>query len=106
MSKRFLSREEFSVGEIVILYSRENILKGGGEKFYCKRLSEHPNGLGGNMNPNICRFHGWRGTTNDIEVYAYGVREVQECSDSGREDQSGWPLYWIKVSEDLHPDWD
>lgn len=35
------------------------------------------NGVGGNSNPNIKRFHGWRGTTNDIATYAYGVRKCE-----------------------------
>jgi hypothetical protein len=32
------------------------------------------NGMPGNMNRNICRFHGWRGTSDDWSVTAIGVR--------------------------------
>ena len=31
-------------------------------------------GYPGNSDNTIKRFHGWRGTTNDIAVYAHGVR--------------------------------
>lgn len=34
-------------------------------------------GFGGNMNPEICKFHGWRGTTCDVSFNAYGVRKVE-----------------------------
>ena len=33
-------------------------------------------GIGGNSNHNIKRYHGWRGTTNDISCYAHGLREI------------------------------
>jgi hypothetical protein len=31
-------------------------------------------GWGGNMNNNVRRFHGWRGTTNGVASYGLGVR--------------------------------
>lgn len=33
------------------------------------------NGMGGNMDSSIKKFHGWRGTTSDNCVCAYGVRK-------------------------------
>lgn len=33
-------------------------------------------GVGGNMNPQIKRYHGWRGTTNGTSRTACGVRAV------------------------------
>lgn len=35
-------------------------------------------GVGGNMNPSVKRYHGWRGTTNDISTDACGVHQVEE----------------------------
>lgn len=35
-------------------------------------------GISGNMHPFPRRFHGWRGTTNDQMVHAYGQRKVVE----------------------------
>ena len=32
-------------------------------------------GMGGNSNQHIKRFHGWRGTTDDWAIYAHGVRK-------------------------------
>lgn len=37
-------------------------------------------GFPGNSNKNIKRFHGWRGTTDDISIYAMGVRECIEVT--------------------------
>lgn len=33
-------------------------------------------GVPGNLNHNIKQIHGWRGTTNNMSVYAYGEREI------------------------------
>lgn len=36
---------------------------------------KYPNGIPGNSNPRICRFHGWRGTWNDSASFAMGIRK-------------------------------
>jgi len=33
-------------------------------------------GIPGNLRPSVCRYHGWRGTTNGQSVYAHGRREI------------------------------
>ena len=35
-------------------------------------------GFGGNMDPTVRKFHGWRGTTCDAVCTAYGVRMVEK----------------------------
>jgi hypothetical protein len=40
-------------------------------------------GWGGNSNPNIRRYHGWRGTTNDWAFYGLGVRKCLTATVSG-----------------------
>ncbi len=52
----------------------------------------------GNMNPAIRRFHGWRGTSFDQEVYALGVRRIK----SMRRLKSG--AISVELSNDLSPD--
>jgi len=47
-----------------------------GKDSYAIRIA--PNGIPGNMNRNIKRFHGWRGTTNDVSVTALGRREIKK----------------------------
>jgi len=42
------------------------------------KWSLHKGPVGGNSDPAIKRFHGWRGTTNDIHVSAHGERIVQK----------------------------
>jgi hypothetical protein len=40
-------------------------------------------GWGGNSDPSICRYHGWRGTTDDWSFYGYGVRKCLSVKITG-----------------------
>ena len=43
----------------------------------CASLSpDNGEGVSGNLDSHVRRYHGWRGTTNGIGVYAHGVRTV------------------------------
>lgn len=70
-------------------------------------LVDAPEGYGGNVNPGIKRFHGWRGTTDGTSVYAYGLRRVISIRKAPKR-QQGYgcvPICWaITVGPDLHPD--
>lgn len=50
---------------------------------------EPDNGEGwpGNSNPNICRYHGWRGTTDDWSFYGCGVRRCLAVRRTGKRSQ-------------------
>ena len=61
-----LSHEDVSPNA---LRKNENI-----EEFFL-RFNCH-DGIGGNMNNDIKRYHGWRGTTSDVSTTAYGLREI------------------------------
>lgn len=55
-------------------------------------------GVGGNMNGSAKRFHGWRGTTNNVSREALGLRRVEkiiECKNG---------KFWVVLSADLRPD--
>ena len=52
-------------------------------------------GIGGNQDSAIKRWHGWRGTTNNIYAYAHGLREVLKIT----EFKNG--NYRITLGEDL-----
>lgn len=56
-------------------------------------------GISGNMNRNIGRYHGWRGTTNGTSKCAYGWRRVLRIE----ERKYGWAVI---VGPDLHPEWE
>ena len=47
-------------------------------------LIENSTGVPGNLNPNICRLHGWRGTTNDRLRTAMGWRRVESVTNRKR----------------------
>ena len=89
------------VGQVYAIAERKNILSGFVVSYMFKLIRGDGNdGFGGNMDHNVKRFHGWRGTTNDVSVTALGVFKVLSIT----EQKNG--LSRIKLSEDLHPDWD
>jgi hypothetical protein len=83
-------------GEVYAVAERHNLLTD--EKSYIFKDPE--TGFGGNMNSHIKRYHGWRGTTNDKSTEAIGVREVLSVTVQ----KNG--LCRVKLSDDLHPDWE
>lgn len=62
-------------------------------------------GIGGNINPEIKRIHGWRGTSYGVAVYAHGVRRVTKVSDC-KDPYTGYTVQKITVGRDLRPNMD
>lgn len=60
-------------------------------------LHNSPAGIPGNSDRSITRMHGWRGTTDNRSVYAYGEREVTKI----RELKNG--AVAVTVGPDLDP---
>ena len=67
--------EDITPGAMFVLYSRENVLTNV-ETFHV--IPDNGEGIGGNMDPHIRRYHGWRGTSSNISVTALGLRRVIE----------------------------
>ena len=63
-------------------------------------LARGRGGIGGNLNSNIKRYHGWRGTSYGTSTYAHGLRKVIKKWT----DKKG--NIHITVGKDLHPDWE
>jgi len=65
------------IGAVVVLASSENVspnaIREGRDvpKYY---LTSGP--IPGNSNRDITRYHGWRGTSNDVSVCAHGERKI------------------------------
>jgi hypothetical protein len=93
---------EPKVGQVVVLVSHENInvQRSGYEKFI---IIDTQDGIPGNMDHTIKRYHGWRGTYNDVATYAHGLRKILKVTEL--EIGAGYD-YKITVGRDLHPDWD
>ena len=84
---------------ILLEYQAEN----GNEWF---ALREHNGqGIAGNMNQSIKRYHGWRGTTNNIAKYAHGVRKIIKTTEP-KQNADGFDYIRVTVGPDLHPDWE
>jgi len=62
-------------------------------------LLPNEGGIPGNSNSDIERLHGWRGTTNDSQVMAWGWRRVLDVQPLKR--GRGW---MFRLSADLKPD--
>lgn len=96
----------FKEGEEVILMSKiyENAEK---PYWYAIKLSECPNGIGGNMNHEIKTFHGWRGTSYGTALYCHGVRKIEKITVKEINGKYGKDKeYKIRVGKDIHPEWD
>ena len=61
---------EINEGDAVLMYCRENLITGDYTWHIRKDFAE--TGYPGNVDGDIRCFHGWRGTTNDIRVEAFG----------------------------------
>lgn len=99
--KTFKTTECFTIGEQVLLYSKQH--EGGKEVFYAS-VEYAKTGYPGNMNCDICRFHGWRGTSYGTATYAYGVREVKKITPTLEKDYAGNPIYKVTVGQDIASD--
>lgn len=83
------------VGERYILVER--IYEKDGKSYF--HLAPDFGGIPGNMNRNIRRYHGWRGTTNNVATYAHGLREITSIRPKNGQ-------FRVTVGKDLHPEWD
>ena len=100
--KTFISDTEFKIGDLVFLVEKVNTNQNYSTWYAYEWDGE---GMEGNMNPNIKRYHGWRGTTNDNAYYAHSVRKVIKVTPLYED--FDFPEYWkITVGKDLYPERD
>ena len=89
----------FTVGDEVVLisYTQES-----GNCTNWEIIKHTGQGIPGNVNQSICRYHGWRGTSNGWATYAHGVRKITKIV----EDPKDIDFVKITVGKDLHPEWE
>ena len=100
--------EELKKGDEVILCEKvvEGSVSDDGYFYVKKHLGE---GIPGNLNKEIKRYHGWRGMTDGVAMYAYGVRKIIKIQILPDDTSDKYGLrkgYKITVGKDLHPDWE
>lgn len=95
-----LDLDDIKIGDKYILIERTNTNTGKTEYRFREDNGE---GIGGNMDYNVKRYHGWRGTTNNISVYAEGLRRIERI-DSIKTAIDGTRTVKVKLSADLLPD--
>lgn len=88
-------KTKYRIGARAVLYSTEKL--GKHNKRYALAF-DCPDGIAGNGNPRVCRLHGWRGTTNDVSIDAFGEREITAIETLKNGDVS------VTVGPDLRPD--
>ena len=71
--------DRFAVGDKVLVLLKED--SNSGEEWYTLSKTYAEIGYPGNINHNEFRFHGWRGTTNNIAVTACGVYEIKKVQE-------------------------
>lgn len=89
----------YEVGDEVILLEHLDVSSG---LHWFTLVPDEGHGIPGNMNSNIRRYHGWRGTTNDVSLIAHGSREITKIVQKSPFDE----YVYITVGPDLHPDWE
>lgn len=90
---------EVKVGDEVVLVERYDSNSGTTQW----QIRNAPDGIGGNLDYSVKRFHGWRGTTNNISITAHGLRRVIKVTDK----EDDYEVYQkVTVGPDLHPDWE
>lgn len=74
----FYTDETYKVGDKVLVLHYCNESNHSDEEWYgiSKRYAE--DGYPGNMDHTVKRFHGWRGTYNNISTNACGVYEIKK----------------------------
>ena len=67
--------DKIAVGDavIVVCYTYLNT----GEEEYALYVDDNTGGIPGNTDSQIKRYHGWRGTTNNVSEWAHGVHTVK-----------------------------
>lgn len=95
MGYRDIDGTEINPGDAVLVYSCTNDITGFEEWCISKSCAE--NGYPGNMDGNERRFHGWRGTTNNIRVEAHGVYTVKSVDHISKRNDDGWTERYLKV---------
>ena len=88
----------YKIGARVMLVTHEDVSPNGEGRTVYSLISGAEDGIGGNSNPDITRYHGWRGTTNDSSCYAHGLRKITGI----RELRDGTVA--VTVGRDLLPD--
>ncbi|WP_302814943.1 hypothetical protein [Ruthenibacterium lactatiformans] len=102
--KTFITSKKFAVGDEVILieeYREDNCSSSWWDAY-----RHTGSGVPGNMDREVKRYHGWRGTSYGVSLTAHGVRRVLKVVDLGDNPEVMEHQYKITVGKDLHPDWE
>lgn len=86
---------DISPGDAVLVYTRENMMTGDVEWKFRKDFAE--SGCPGNWDSSERCFHGWRGTTNNIRIYAYGVYRVGSVEEVKKRNRWNCVERYVKV---------
>lgn len=86
---------EINPGDPVIVYTITDEMTG--EETWHIRKDFAESGYPGNLDGTERCFHGWRGTTNNKRVYAYGVYRVGSVEEIKKKNRWGCVERYVKV---------
>lgn len=86
---------EINPGDSVLVYTVTDEMTG--EETWHIRKDFAESGYPGNLDSSERCFHGWRGTTNNKRVYAYGVYTVKSVDNISKTRKDGFTDRFIKV---------
>lgn len=96
---------DFHVGDAVILYGSK--FEGLPDKTECFQImKDNGKGVPGNTSKEICRYHGWRGTSDGMVKTAYGLRRIKsmETINKYSDEEGHYQSVKIVVGTDIAPD--
>lgn len=94
-----LLTEGLIVGDEYIVGTQSNTMTG---KEYLIAKPHDGEGFHGNMSSTVKRYHGWRGTTDNVAIYAYGVRRLLGVKITGKRSK----VVTVRFGRDLVSDKD
>lgn len=102
--KQYDRYDNLNTGDQVILLHYTNEMTS--EDWY-RAIPDSGEGIPGNLNHEIKRYHGWRGTTNNIRCEALGSRKILKISDEifpTQNSRENAPYRKLTVGPDLKAD--
>lgn len=86
---------EINPGDPVLVFTATDVITG--EECWKFRKDFAKDGYPGNLDSSERCFHGWRGTTNNTRIYAYGVYRVDSVEEIKKRNRWGCVERYVKV---------
>lgn len=97
-TRQGITWQEYAPGNVGLLLEYYHELTGKSD--WLMKL-DNIGGAPGNLDRNDLKYHGWRGTTNNVALYAHGLRRITKAV---YEERYGRVYLKVTVGKDLAED--